>query len=82
MFICIDIKGDAMSQEEVLHLLLKNRNKWLSTKEIQKKLKLSYGTAQSNMFRLRRAKDVEYKIIKVKHGAASYYFKHKPTKRL
>lgn len=71
-----------MSQQEVLDLLLKNRNKWLSTKEIQEILKLSYGTAQSNTARLRRARDVEYKIVRVNRGAASYYFKHKPVKRL
>ena len=54
-----------MGQQEVYDLLKKHRKKWLSTKEIIDKLRLSSGSVTASLKKLRKAGMVDYKLAKL-----------------
>ncbi len=53
-----------MGQQEVYDILKKHRNKWLSSKEIAKKLKTSSGSAITSLKKLREGKIISFKLEK------------------
>ena len=52
-----------MGQQEVTTFLEKNRNKWFTSRQITKKLKVSAGSVMSSMKKLRQSNLVRFKKI-------------------
>jgi len=53
-----------MGQQEVYDLLKKHRNKWLSSKEIAKKIKASSGSVINSLKKLREGNIISFKFVK------------------
>ena len=65
-----------MGQQEVYNLLKQYRNKWFSSKEIAKKLKLSTGSVTVSMQKLRKANLVYFEFARtIKSGNKGYLYK-------
>jgi predicted transcriptional regulator len=52
-----------MSQSSVLELLRKNKNKWFTSDEISKYLKIQRGSVTTNLNKLLKNKEVIKKIL-------------------
>ncbi len=53
-----------MGQEEVYTLLKRHKEKWLSAKEIAKRLKASSGSVITSLKKLREGKIISFKLAK------------------
>jgi len=53
-----------MGQQEVYDLLKRHRKKWLSTREVADKLKISSGSVTMSLKKLRKTKLVDYKLAR------------------
>lgn len=51
-----------MGQQEVYTFLKKHRNKWLSSKELAKKLKVSLGSVTMSLQKLRKGNILSFKL--------------------
>ena len=54
-----------MGQQEVYSLLKRHRKKWLPSKEIAKRLKVSSGSVVCSLNKLRKSDIISYKMSKV-----------------
>ena len=64
-----------MGQQEVFNFLSKNKNKWWSSKEIAAKLDASVGSVTTTLTKLRKRKEILYKMSPVKTNMYLYKFK-------
>ena len=62
-FLIIDIMG----QQEVYSFLKRNRNKWFSSKEISKGLRVSLGSVMTSLKRLRESRAIDFRDGKRKN---------------
>ncbi len=53
-----------MGQQDVYDLLKKHKNKWLSSKEIAKRLKASSGSVITSLKKLREGRIISFKLEK------------------
>jgi len=77
-----------MSQEDCLQILRKNKNKWLTAKQIHQKLKkkITLSSTRNNLKGLRKYKQIKYKKITIKNKKTkpkktAYAYKIKTKKR-
>jgi Mn-dependent DtxR family transcriptional regulator len=63
-----------MGQQEVSDFLKKHRQKWFTSKEIARKLKVSTGSVINNLSKLRKSKQV---LFKPAERANQYKYKYK-----
>ncbi len=64
-----------MGQQEVYDFLKKNKNKWWTSKQISEKIDASIGSVTTTLTKLRKRKDVNYKMSKEKTNMYLYQFK-------
>lgn len=62
-FLIIDIMG----QQEVYSCLKRNGNKWLTSKEISKGLRVSLGSVMNSLKRLRESRAIDFREAKRKN---------------
>ena len=62
-----------MGQQEVSDFLKKHRNKWFTSKEIAKKLKVSTGSVINNLSKLRKSRQI---MFKPSGRTNQYVYKH------
>ena len=62
-----------MSQEEVYKFLKKNKNKWFTTKELRKKLKI--GCVSANLKKLKKYGEIRMRIKKTPYITFVWKFK-------
>lgn len=64
-----------MGQQEVYDFLKKNKEKWWTSKQISEKIDASIGSVTTTLTKLRKRKDVNYKMSKEKTNMYLYKFK-------
>ena len=64
-----------MGQQEVFDFLKKNQDKWWTSKQIALGLKASIGSVTTTLTKLRKRKDVKYKMSKEKTNMYLYQYK-------
>ena len=64
-----------MGQQEVFDFLKKNPDNWWTSKKIAKKIDASIGSVTTTLTKLRKRKDVQYKMSKERVNMYLYKFK-------
>ena len=64
-----------MGQQEVFDFLKKNQKKWWTSKEIASELDASIGSVTTTLTKLRKMKDVQFKMSKEKTNMYTYKYK-------
>ncbi len=64
-----------MGQQEVFDFLKKNPDKWWASKEIAHKLSASVGSVTTTLTKLRKRKEILYKMSKEKTNMYLYKYK-------
>lgn len=52
-----------LGQQEVYDFLKTNKGKWFTSKEISQKLKISIGSVQTSLKKLRKSQAIGYRMI-------------------
>ena len=63
-----------MGQQEVFSFLKNNTNKWWTSKQIAQKLNASVGSVTTTLAKLRRQKDIKFKVSEEKKNMYLYKF--------
>ncbi|OGM02190.1 hypothetical protein A3K72_04320 [Candidatus Woesearchaeota archaeon RBG_13_36_6] len=64
-----------MGQQEVFDFLKKNEGRWWTSKEIAMKLNSSVGSVTTNLNKLRKREEIQFKRSKEKHN--TYLYMHR-----
>jgi hypothetical protein len=62
-----------MGQQEIINILKKNKNKWLSSKEIRKLTNLRSSGVNYSLNSMLKFNEVEMKVEKINHHLIPYY---------
>jgi len=62
-----------MGQQEIINILKKNKNKWLSSKEIRKLTNLRSSGVNYSLKSMLKFNEVEMKVEKINHHLIPYY---------
>ena len=63
-----------MGQQEVYDFLKKNKGKWGTSKEISKKMGASQGSVTTTLTKLRKRKDVQFKMSEERTNMFLYMY--------
>lgn len=68
-----------MSQDTILRLLKRNKERWFTAKEITKILKINNGSVTRALRQIRNPKLVRFRTIKNSSNVNIFQYKHKIT---